>query len=205
MASEKEKMLNEKLYNCINKELYAELCKCYSLTLKYNALEKEEREERTKILKELCPGIPDSVYLNGPIYFDFGTHIHFGENVYANSNLTILDCADVYIGNDVFMGTNVSIITPLHPLLKEERRKVIKDGVKVELSFAKRVHIGNDVWLCSDVKVLPGVTIGDGAVIGAGSVVTHDIPENVLAAGNPCKIIRPIDESDSVYKKKDLF
>ena len=205
MASEKEKMLNGKLYNCINKELYSELVSCYALCLKYNQLGKEQREERARVLKELCPHSSDTVYLNGPVYFDFGKNTYFGQNVYANSNLTILDCAPVYIGDNVFIGTNVSLITPMHPLLKEERRKVLKEGAFTELAYAKSVRICDDVWLCSDVKVLPGVTIGEGSVIGAGSVVTHDIPSNVLAAGNPCRVIRELNEEDSVFKKPDLF
>ena len=203
--NEKEKMLHGKIYNALDEELFSELNDCYTLCLKYNQLRKDQTEERTNVLKELCPHVSDSVYLNGPIYFDFGKNTHFGKNVFANSNLTILDCAPIYIGDNVFMGSNVSLITPLHPLLKEERRKVIKDGIFTELAYAKPVRICDDVWLCSDVKVLPGVTIGEGSVIGAGSVVTHDIPSNVLAAGNPCRVIRELNEDDSVFKKSDLF
>ena len=203
--TEKEKMLNGKLYNCINDELFDELFDCYNLCLKYNQLGKDQVEERKKILKQLVPDSADTAYLNGPIHFDFGKNIHLGEHFYANSNLTILDCAPVYIGDYVLFGPNVSILTPMHPLLKEERRQIIKDGIDFELQYTKPVRIENDVWICSNVVVLPGVTIHEGAVIGAGSVVTHDIPANVLAAGNPCKVIRELTEEDSVFKKKELL
>ena len=202
MSSEKEKMLAGQIYNCIDAGLYEELSAAYALCLRYNALRKDQVAERKEVLKLLFPDAPETLYVNGPIFLDFGSHTHFGNHVYANSNLTILDEGDVTIGNDVFIGPNVSLLTPLHPLLKEERRRQIRGGKPCEYVRAKPITIGDDVWLGAGVIVLPGVHIGSGSVIGAGSVVTKDIPSDVLAFGNPCRVIRPLTPEDSILPKK---
>ena len=120
--------------------------------------------------------------------------------------LLLIDCSPVTIGDDVFFGTNVSLLTPIHHLIEKERQMTIKDdGSLTDLEYAKPIKIGNGCWIASDVKICGGVTIGNGVVIGAGSVVTRDIPDNVFAAGNPCRVIRKIEEKDSIYLKKELW
>ena len=149
--------------------------------------------KRKRILDKLIPQ-NNNVYLEGPIYIDYGINTSFGKNCYANFNLTILDTCLVTIGDNVFIGPNVSIVTSLHPLKKDERRMYANDkGVLTDREMGKPINIENDVWICSNVVICGCVTIGSGAVIGAGSVVTKDIPENVFAAGNPCKEIKKIN------------
>ncbi len=195
--NELEKMLSGQFYDSGDPTLINLRNKAHKLCYEYNAITDDLDEKRNDIIKELIPD-SNNAFLQGPIYFDYGLFTHFGKNCYANFNLTVLDVAPVYIGDDCFFGPNVSIVTAMHPLSGEERRlKLTSTGLKSK-EYAKEIHIGNDVWLCSNVVVCPGVTIGNNVVIGAGSVVTHDIPDNVLAAGNPCKVIRPLDEHDKL-------
>ena len=193
--NEKEKMLKGMLYDSSDPELVALRNKCHKLCQEYNCLE-ETSERRKEILKEF--GFDESIYLQGPIYFDYGCFINIGKNTYANFNLTILDVCPVNIGHDVFIGTGVSIVTPLHPMRYKERN-IYFDKEKNRLlnkEYGAPITVGDNCWICSNVTVIGGVTIGSGSVIGAGSVVTHDIPSNVLAAGNPCKVIREIDNEE---------
>ena len=132
--------------------------------------------------------------MQGPIQFDYGVFTEFGENCYANFNFTVLDCAPVKIGSNVFFGPNVSLLTPIHPMCWQERNQFVReDGVMTDREYAKPITIGSNCWICGNVTVCGGVTIGEGSVIGAGSIVTRDIPANVLAAGNPCRVIRQIE------------
>ena len=148
----------------------------------------------------------NGVYLQGPVYFDYGEFTSFGKNCYANFNFTVLDCAPVIIGDNVFFGPNVTIATPMHPLLADERNMFKRpDGVLTDNEYAKPVTVQSDCWVASNVVICGGVTIGRGSVIGAGSVVTKDIPEGVLAVGNPCKVVRKLTERDSMYLKKELL
>lgn len=200
--TEKEKMLCGLPYDCSDDELVARSSKAYSLCLKYNALNKND-PERAKILKELCPHLGKGSFFAGPVFFDYGENIHAGDFVFANYNFVVMDCAPVYLGKQVFIGPNVTLATPVHPLRYQERNMRVKeDGTVYDYEMAKEIHIGDNVWLASNVVVCGGVRIGSGSVIGAGSVVTHDIPENVLAAGNPCRVIRPITESDRVLPEE---
>ena len=137
--------------------------------------------------------------MQGPVYFDYGVNIKVGKNFYANFNLTILDCCPVEIGDDVFIGCGVSLLTPVHPMRWQQRNARKKDdGTVFDYEYAKPIKIGNNCWLAGNVTVIGGVTIGDGCVIGAGSVVTRDIPPNSFAAGNPCRVIRKINEKDNL-------
>ena len=193
--NELEKMLSGQFYDSGDPDLVALRNKAHKLCYEYNAIKDELDENRGAIIKELISDC-SNVYLQGPIYFDYGIFTHFGKNCYANFNLTVLDVANVYIGDNCFFGPNVSLVTAMHPLQGADRRMIeTPTGLKTK-EYAKEIHIGHDVWLCSNVVVCPGVTIGNNVVIGAGSVVTHNIPDNVLAAGNPCKVIRPLDEHD---------
>lgn len=189
-------MLRGSLYDPSDSELLQLRRKAHNLCLAYNQLP-EQDETRQAILDELIPE-NNGVFLQGPIQFDYGCYTKFGKHCYANFNLVILDCAPVEIGDDVFMGTGVSLVTPVHPLLYRQRKMFEKeDGTLTDLESAKPIKIGNGVWLASNVTVCGGVTIGEGAVIGAGSVVTRDIPSYVFAAGNPCRVIRKLSELDA--------
>lgn len=197
--SELDNMLHGKLYDPADPELASLRRNCHNLCLEYNSLE-ENNPRRELILDELGVKRGKGVYLQGPIYFDYGCFISFGENSYANFNLTILDCCKVNIGNNVFIGTGVSIVTPVHPLRYQERNIYFdkSKGYLTDQEYAKPITIEDNCWIASNVTVVGGVTIGSGSVIGAGSVVTRDIPPNSLAFGNPCKVKRKITEKDKM-------
>ncbi len=195
-----------KLYDTSQKDLAAMRCKAHKLSKDYNDTYEDEEEKRAEILRKLCPNLGKGTYIQGPVQFDYGSNFFTGENCYFNFNFTVLDCAPVRLGKDVFIGPNCTLAPPVHPLLCEERKIRFKeDGTAYDLEYAKPVTIGDGVWLASNVTVCGGVSVGKNAVIGAGSVVTRDIPEGVFAAGNPCKVIRPITEKDSVRYKKELY
>lgn len=183
--TEKEKMLNANLYDANDKELYDERIRCKSLCYEYNNLPPNDTEKRTDLIKKLIGKAGESFLIEQPFQCDYGYNIEFGENFYSNHNLIILDPAKVTFGNNIFIGPNCAFYTPVHPLDAETRNK--------GLEYAYPIKIGNNVWFGGNVVVLPGVTIGDNVVIGAGSVVVKDIPPNVLAVGNPCKIVKNID------------
>ena len=195
------KMIRGELYNADTKELHALRVKCATLTKEYNSLD-EDNPRRREILKELLGSTGERVFLRGPIYFDYGFNTYIGDNSYSNFNFTVLDVCPVHIGNNVFMATNVSLLTALHPLLSEERNGYFDDKVGYfhDDEYGAPITIEDDVWLCGNVLVGPGVTIGKGSVIGAGSVVLKDIPSGVLAAGNPCKVIRKLTEKDRMKR-----
>ena len=193
--SEEEKMLKGMIYDSGDKHLVELRDKCHRLCREYNALDDAD-PRRKEILKEL--GFTEKIYLQGPIYFDYGCFTHIGKNTYANFNLTVLDTCPVNIGRDVFIGTGVSLVTPLHPMHYLDRNIYFNEekGYLTDKEYGKPITIGDNCWICSNVTVVGGVTIGNGCVIGAGSVVTKDIPDNCFAAGNPCRVIRQIDEED---------
>jgi len=140
------------------------------------------------------------------VFFHYGCHTKIGRNFFANYNLTIQDDGEVTIGDDCSFGPNVTIVTPVHPMLASERRALRDpEGAVRHMCWAKPVRIGNDCWLGANVVVCPGVTIGDGCVIGAGSVVTRDIPAGHFAAGNPCRVIRAITQEDSVLNRPEIL
>ncbi len=178
----------------------------HMLNQKYNALTEYEPDARRDILREILGVLNENVYLQGPIRFHYGKNTKIGKNTFINFNFTCQDDTDVVIGENCDFGPNVTIVTPLHPMLEDERHALIcPDGVGRRLCYAKPVIIGNGCWLCANVTVLPGVTIGDGCVIGAGSVVTRDVPPNSFAVGNPCRVIRALTEADSMKFKPDIL
>lgn len=204
--TEKEKMLAGKIYDTSDKELAAMRLKAHKLSARYNNVFEDEEDIRNKILSELIPNIGKGTYIQGPIQFDYGAFTTFGENCYANFNFTVLDICPVTIGDNVFFGPNCMLATPVHPFRYQERNiKYKEDGTAYDDEYAKPITIGSNCWLASNVVVIGGVTIGEGCVIGAGSVVTRDIPANSLAAGNPCRVIREITRKDSIKYKKELF
>ena len=199
--NEKEKMLKGQIYDPANEELVKLRAKAHKLCLKYNNTVEEETEQRQEILREMGIKLGSNIYLQGPIYFDYGCFIEIGDNSYANFNLTILDTCPVKIGKNVFIGTGVSIVTPLHPLRYQERNIFLSDkGYYTDNEYAKPIVIEDNCWIASNVTICGGVTIGEGSVIGAGSVVVKSIPKNSFAAGNPCHVIREITEKDSILK-----
>ena len=203
---EKEKMLLGKIYDPNDEELLKLRTEAHRLSKMYNDTFDDEVEKRKEILNKLLPNIGEGVYLQGPIYFDYGHFTTIGKNSYANFNLTILDICPVTIGENVFMGPNVSILTPLHPLRYQDRNLYVNQkGIMTDKEYGAPIAIGDNCWIAGNVTILAGVRIGKGCVIGAGSVVTKDIPDNTLAYGNPCKPARLITENDRLELKKDLF
>lgn len=202
--TEKEKMISGKTYDPSDKELVELRIKAHRLSKEYNEL-LETDEGRFAIIKELGI-IGDSFYLQGPVQFDYGCFTSIGANSYANFNFTCIDCCPIKIGENVFIGPNVSLLTPIHPLRWQDRNQYIKqDGTPTDKEYAKPITIGNNCWIAGNVTVCGGATIGDGCVIGAGSVVTGDIPPNSLAVGVPCKVVREITEADALDKHFELF
>lgn len=200
--TEKEKMLAGKLYDASDKELVKLRCTAHKLCKDYNDTYEDEEDKRNAIISQLLPTSGKNLYLQGPIQFDYGVFTTFGDSCYANFNLTILDCCPVTIGNNVFFGPNCTLATPIHPMCADERRmRFNADGALYNMEYAKPIVIEDDCWLASNVTVCGGITIGKGCVIGAGSVVTKNIPENSFAAGNPCHVIRKITEKDSIEYK----
>ena len=181
MMSEKEKMIAGKLYNPLDEELVSDRTIARLLLKQLNESREDEPNERMQIIQKLLPNAKKGLWLQPPFYCDYGYNIQIGENVFFNFNCVVLDVAPVIIGARTLIGPNVQIYTAMHPMNYEERAK----GVE----YAKPITIGNDVWLGGSVVICPGVNIGDRTVIGAGSVVTRNIPSDVFAAGNPCKII----------------
>lgn len=180
--------------------------RAHLLNQKYNTLSDGQIEARREILRELLGAFGENVSLQGPITFHYGKNTKIGKNTFINFNFTCQDDGSVTIGENCDFGPNVTIVTPLHPMLAAERRTLLcPDGTARRLCYAKPVQIGNNCWLCANVTVLPGVTIGDGCVIGAGSVVTRSIPANSFAAGNPCRVIRTLTEADSLKNKPEIL
>ena len=184
--SEKDKMLKGELYNGEDDELAKLKYACKNLCFTYNRLLPSALKERTALLKEILGKLKGHCTIEQPFMCDYGFNIAIGDNFYANHNLIILDAAKVKIGDNVFIGPNCGIYTSGHPLDYKTRN--------ASLEYAKEVNIGNNVWIGGNVVICPGVTIGDNVVIGAGSVVTKDLPANTLAYGSPCKAIRNLEK-----------
>ena len=185
MRSERLKMLAGELYDPMDSELVAARERARDLCQTLNATREADRHQRRGILLELFGAGGDSVWMQPPFYCDYGSNIELGERVFFNFNCIVLDVCSVRIGSFSLFGPAVQIYTPMHPLDAALRRRE---------EFGKSVEIGSDVWVGGAAIILPGVRVGAGAVIGAGSVVTRDVPERVFAAGNPCRVIRGIAE-----------
>lgn len=205
--TEREKMLAGKIYDPFTEGMPEERANAHRLCKLYNDTIETDAEKRKQILDELIPDRGENVYLQGPVYFDFGTNTSIGKDSYANFNFTVLDEGKVTIGSSVFIGPNVSLLTPVHPLCYQDRNSFFntKTGVVTNLEYTGAITIGDNCWIAANVTVCGGVTIGEGCVIGAGSVVTRDIPPNSLAAGNPCRVIRRITEADRLSAHPELF
>lgn len=184
--SEKDKCHNGELYDANNDaELIAERTKCKEWCYDYNHLRPSQCEERADLLRKILGKTGKDLLIEQPFYCDYGYNIEVGENFYANVNCVILDEAKVTFGDNVFVAPNCGFYTAAHPFDVEQRNK--------GLEYARPITIGNNVWIGAQVCVLPGVTIGDNCVIGAGSVINKDIPAGSLAVGNPCRVIKKLE------------
>lgn len=193
--TQKERMLNGLPYKAWLDGLSEERMECKELIYEYNNLRPSERERKFELIKKILGKTGDYVNIEAPFHCDYGKNIEVGEEFFANYNFTVLDVAKVTIGDYAQIAPNVSIYTAGHPIHPDSRNSGYEYGIPVT--------IGNNVWIGGNSVILPGVTIGDNVVIGAGSVVTKDIPDNMIAAGNPCKVIRKITEADRDYYYKN--
>lgn len=191
----RERMKSGCLYCSGDEELVQEQLKCIDKIYDFNMTRPSEMPRRMALLKEILAEMGEGCYVEPPLHANWGRNTYFGKNVYANFNLTLVDDADIFVGDDVMFGPNVVVATAGHPVDPDLRRKVVQ--------FNMPVIIGNNVWIGASAVILPGVTIGDDSVIGAGSVVTKDIPSGVVAVGNPCRVLRKISERDKKYYYKD--
>ena len=194
----KAQLHSQKIYYCDDEELAARQLECLDVLYDFNHTRPSETEKRQEIMKQIFAEVGDNCYIEPPLYANWGIHTHLGKNVYANFNLTLVDDTHIYIGDYVMIGPNVTIATAGHPIDPCLRKKVAQFNIPVT--------IGNNVWVGANSVILPGVTVGENSVIGAGSVVTKDIPANVVAVGNPCRVLREISEHDKefYYKKRRI-
>lgn len=191
-----DKMHSGELYLPGDEEIMKEQLKCLEKLYDFNNTRPSELDKRGKLLNEMFAQIGTNCYIEPPLHSSWGgKHVHFGNNVYANFNLTLVDDTHIYVGDYTMFGPNVTIATAGHPILPELREKVYQ--------YNAPVSIGRNCWIGAGVVIVPGITIGDNTVIGAGSVVTKDIPPNVVAVGNPCRILREINENDKKYYFKN--
>ncbi|WP_294407551.1 sugar O-acetyltransferase [uncultured Clostridium sp.] len=191
----RERMKNGQVYFCTDEEIAKEQEQCLEILYDFNHTRPSQMEERNRILKSLLAEVGDNCYVEPPLHANWGKNTHFGSNVYANFNLTLVDDTDIFVGNNVMFGPNVTVATAGHPIDPDLRLKVAQFNIPI--------HIGNNVWIGAGAIIMPGVNIGDNTVIGAGSIVTKDIPANVVAVGNPCRVMREINERDKKYYYKD--
>ena len=184
------------LYNSGSEELLKVQAECLEKMYDYNATRPCEGEKRSALIKQMFAEVGENCYIEPPLHANWGGyHTHLGKNVYANFNLTLVDDTDIYIGDYTMLGPNVVLATAGHPICPELRARAYQYNLPV--------RIGKNCWLGAGVVVLPGVSIGDNSIIGAGSIVTKDIPANVVAVGNPCRVMRPISEKDYEYYYRD--
>lgn len=191
-----EDLHSGQVYYPNDEDIVIEQQKCLDRLYEFNQTRPTQMEKRQALLKEMFAEIGENCYIEPPFHANFGgKHVHFGKNVYANFNLTCVDDTHIYVGDYTMFAPNVVLATAGHPILPELREKAYQYNLPI--------RIGRNCWLGAGVIVLPGVTIGDNTVVGAGSVVTKDLPSNVVAVGNPCKILREINERDKEFYHKD--
>ena len=191
-----EKIHSGEIYNPADDEIMEQQLQCLNRLYDFNMTRPTELDKREEMLKCMLAEIGENCYIEPPLHANWGgKHVHFGKNVYANFGLTLVDDTHIYVGDGTMFGPNCIIATAGHPIDPELRER--------QLQYNIPVHIGRNCWLGAGVLVMPGVTIGDNTVIGAGSVVTKDIPANVIAVGNPCKVLREIGEHDKEFYFKD--
>lgn len=191
-----ERMKNGQIYDPGDEEIMKEQMGYLEMLYEFNQTRPSELDKRTELLEKMLGAVGKNCYIEPPFHANWGgRHIFFGNNVYANFSLTMVDDGNIYVGDNVMFGPNVTVATAGHPIETELRRKAYQYNIDV--------HIGSNVWIGAGAVILPGVSIGDNSVIGAGSVVTKDIPANVVAVGNPCRVLREINERDKKYYYKN--
>ena len=194
--SMKDKMHTGELYLPVDEEIVKLQMQCLDRLYDFNRTRPTEQDKRQALMQEMFAEIGEGCYIEPPFHANFGgAHCHWGSHIYANFNLTMVDDTHIYVGDYTMFGPNVIVATAGHPILPQLREQAYQ--------YNASVHIGKNCWLGAGSIVLPGVTIGDNVVIGAGSVVTRDIPSNVVAVGNPCRVLRPVGEHDREYYFKD--
>ncbi|HIZ55613.1 MAG TPA: sugar O-acetyltransferase [Firmicutes bacterium] len=186
-----ERMKNGMLYSCENPDLVRAQAACMEILYDFNQTRPSQTEKRDALLRQLLAEIGTDCYVEPPLHANWGKNTHFGNKVYANFNLTLVDDTDIYVGDGVLFGPNVTVSTAGHPIDPDLRAQ--------GLQFNIPIYIGKNVWIGAGAVLLPGVHIGENTVIGAGSIVTRDIPANVVAVGNPCRVLREISERDRLY------
>lgn len=192
----REKMHSGDLYLSMDNDIFSEQLTYLEKLYDFNVTRPLEQEKRAEMLKNMFAEIGDDCYIEPPLHANWaGKNVHFGKGVYANFNLTLVDDTHIYVGDYTMLGPNVVLATAGHPILPELR--------PLAYQYNLPIHIGKNCWLGAGVVVLPGVTIGDNSVVGAGSIVTKDIPANVVAVGNPCRVLREINENDKEYYYKN--
>lgn len=184
-----DKLHSGKLYSCLDFNLWIKQAGCLEKLYKYNKTHPFQYPKRVRLLKRMFAEIGDKCYIEPPLHANWGgLHVHFGNNIYANFNLTLVDDTHIYVGDNTMFGPNVTILTATHTTDPEYRKN--------ELQYNLPVHIGKNCWICTGAIIFPGVTIGDNSVVGAGSIVTKDVPSGVLVVGNPAHILRELGEED---------
>lgn len=192
----KDRMFTCDLYLPNDAAITEEQNACLELLYTFNQTRPSEQEKRNQLLKQMFAEIGENCYIEPPFHANFGgKHVHFGKNVYANFNLTMVDDGHIYVGDYTMFAPGVIVATAGHPILPELRETVYQ--------YNMPVHIGKNCWIGAGAIILPGVTIGDQVVVGAGSVVTKDLPSNVVAVGNPCRVVREVNEHDRIYYFKN--
>lgn len=188
----KRRMQSGELYQCNDEDLMREQVQRLDMLFEYNSLKPSESEKKTALLKEMFADFGEGSYIETPFHANWaGKFVHIGRSVYANFNLTLVDDGEIIIGDNVMIAPNVTICTGTHPVLPELREKVVQYNLPVVIK--------RNAWIGAGSVILPGVTVGENSVVGAGSVVTRDIPDNVVAVGNPCRVLREISEHDAKY------
>lgn len=196
MSDMKDRMHTGEMYLPHDEQILARQFDCLERLYDFNQTRPHELDRRAELLHDMFAEIGDGCYIEPPFHANFGgAHVHFGSDIYVNFNLTCVDDTHIYVGDNTIFGPNVTIITTGHPIQPELRQK--------QYQFSRPVRFGKNVWIGAGVVILPGVTIGDNSVIGAGSLVSHDIPANVVAYGTPARVVRPIGEKDDIYYFKN--
>lgn len=202
--SQKERMIAGEFYNPNDKLLILARVRARMLADRFNRTKAWNIPYRTRLIKKMFPNGADGAFFEPNIRIEYGFNVKFGKNFYMNFDCQLLDVAPIEIGDNVMFGPRVTVATPMHPLVSEERAiSTYSDGVH-DWEYARPVKIGDNVWVASSATICGGVTIGSDTVIAAGSVVTRDIPSGVLAAGVPCKVIRPITDADRLFEKHGI-
>lgn len=196
--NEFEKMRTGYLYNCTERSVSKKHNRALRFCERYNKVSVTKWNKRSRIIRKLINCDDKNIYITSPFMLEYGENVTIGKNFFSNFNFTMLDVAKIDIGDNVMIGVNVALVTPMHPLIADERVVQKYPTGRFDLEYAKPIKIGNNVWISSSVTVCGGVTIGDNAVIGAGSVVVKDVPPNTLVAGVPARVIRELDEKDRI-------